>query len=282
MEFNDVWLAVVKLAVDSARAITDDQKALGVKVLYKQWTEQIGKQLNVGEYVQHEDKLYRVLQAHTPQITWAPGNGTESLFVVIDKEHDGTLEDPIPYEGNMELFNGKYYIQNEVLYLCTRDSINPLYNKLSELVGLYVNVVEEVTITPPVGTKDDPIVYAGDTLLVKNLYYIQNDILYLCVLNASSPLYCDLSSLVGLYVHVANTGAEPTPEEPTPEEPTPEEPIPEEGTRENPIAYSTGMEIFNGKYYIQNEVVYLCNRDSGTPLYHDLSALVGLYVKEVK
>ena len=287
MEFNDVWLAVVNLAVNSARTITDDQKALEVKVLYKQWPKQIGKRLEVGEYVQHENKLYRVLQAHVAQDTWAPGNGTESLFVVIDKDHKGTLDDPIPYTTNMELFIDKYYSEDGVLYICTRDSGNPLYHKLSELVGLYVSVVEEVIITPPVGSKDDPIVYTGDTLLVKNLYYIQNDILYLCVLNASAPLYCDLSSLVGLYVQVANTGEtstpeEPTPEEPTPEEPTPEEPIPEEGTRENPIAYSTGMEIFNGKYYIQNGVVYLCNRDSGAPLYHDLSALVGLYVKEVK
>lgn len=30
MEFDDIWLAVVKLAVDSARAITDDQKALEI------------------------------------------------------------------------------------------------------------------------------------------------------------------------------------------------------------------------------------------------------------
>jgi hypothetical protein len=41
------------------------------------------------------------------------------------------------------------------------------------------------------------------------------------------------------------------------------------------------MEIFKGKYYIQNDVVYLCTRDSGQPLYHDLSALVGSYVEVV-
>lgn len=38
------------------------------------------------------------------------------------------------------------------------------------------------------------------------------------------------------------------------------------------------MEIFNGKYYTQGGVKYLCTRDSGTALTHDLSALVGLYV----
>lgn len=272
MEFNDILLASVKLAVNRARTITDDQKALEVKVLYKQWSKQIGKKLEVGEYIQHKDKLYRVLQAHVAQDTWAPGNGTESLFVVIDKDHKGTLDDPIPYTTNMELFANKYYSEDGVLYICTRDSINPLYNKLSELVGIYVNVVKEVVITPPSGTKDDPITYTGDTLLVKNLYYVENGILYLCVLNASKPLHCDLTMLVGLYVQVANIGEEPTPEDPTPEE----------GTKENPITYNTGIAILNGKYYIQNEVVYLCTRDSGTPLYHNLSSLVGIYVEEVK
>ena len=141
-DFNELWAAMLKMALKQARAITDDQEALSVQCLYKEWNKQIGKQLNVGEYIQHEGKLYRVLQAHTAQSTWAPGNGTESIFVVIDKEHAGTLEDPIPYEGNMELFNGKYYIQNEVVYLCTRDSGAPLYHDLSSLVGTYVEEVK--------------------------------------------------------------------------------------------------------------------------------------------
>ena len=140
--FNELWAAMLKMALKQARAITDDQEALSVQCLYKEWNKQIGKQLNVGEYIQHEGKLYRVLQAHTAQNTWAPGNGTESMFVIIDKEHAGTLEDPIPYEGNMELFNGKYYIQNEVVYLCTRDSGAPLYHDLSSLVGIYVEEVK--------------------------------------------------------------------------------------------------------------------------------------------
>ena len=34
----------------------------------------------------------------------------------------------------------------------------------------------------------------------------------------------------------------------------------------------------NGKYYTQGGVLYLCNRDTGDPVYHALSELVGLYV----
>ena len=56
----------------------------------------------------------------------------------IFETHDGSMYDPIPYEGSMALENGKYYSQNGVTYLCNRDTINPVYNPLSELVGIYV------------------------------------------------------------------------------------------------------------------------------------------------
>ena len=42
----------------------------------------------------------------------------------------------------MALVSGKYYIEDNVTYLCNRDTGNPVYNKLSELVGIYVEVVE--------------------------------------------------------------------------------------------------------------------------------------------
>lgn len=51
-----------------------------------------------------------------------------------------------------------------------------------------------------------------------------------------------------------------------------------EGTEEDAIPYTPPMEIFAGKYYTQNGVKYKCTRDSGMPLSHDLSALVGIYV----
>ena len=32
-------------------------------------------------------------------------------------------------------------IQDGVTYLCNRDTVNPVYNPLSELVGIYVEIV---------------------------------------------------------------------------------------------------------------------------------------------
>lgn len=137
---TDIFRALLKLAVIQARLITDDQVALEVKCFYKEFDKQIGNTLNAGEYIQHEDRLYRVLQTHVAQAHFSPGQGTESLFVVIDKEHAGTLEDPIPFVGNMELFEGKYYMENDVLYLCNRNSGAPIHNALKDLVSVYVIV----------------------------------------------------------------------------------------------------------------------------------------------
>ena len=60
--------------------------------------------------------------------------------VAIDETHDGTKYDPIPYDGNMALEAGKHYTQGGVIYLCNRSTGQTVYNALSELVGLYVEV----------------------------------------------------------------------------------------------------------------------------------------------
>ena len=41
------------------------------------------------------------------------------------------------------LESGKYYLQDYVIYRCTRDTINPVYNALADLVGIYVEVEHE-------------------------------------------------------------------------------------------------------------------------------------------
>ena len=54
-----------------------------------------------------------------------------------------------------------------------------------------------------------------------------------------------------------------------------------DGTKYDPIPYGGNMALEAGKYYSQSGKTYLCNRDTGNPVYHTLAALVGLYVTEV-
>ena len=121
----------------------DDQTALRMTAFYPEWNYLIGQTVDKAEYkFQHNGKLYKTIPAnHTFQADWVPGVGTESIYVRIDETHDGTKYDPIPYDGNMALESGKYYTQSGMTYLCSRDTVNPVYNALSELVGIYVEVI---------------------------------------------------------------------------------------------------------------------------------------------
>lgn len=118
-------------------------EAIANKNLYLTWGECIGKNVTKGFKFTYKDKLYEVIQPSLIiQEQWIPGQGTESLYAEINEENAGTLEDPIPYNNNMQLYNGKYYTQDGVVYLCNRDTGIPVYNALKDLVGVYVEVVE--------------------------------------------------------------------------------------------------------------------------------------------
>ena len=117
----------------------DDQTAVRMTEFYPAWES--GQAYTAGYKVQHGGKLWRCLQAHNSQTGWEPEN-TPALWTEICENHAGTMDDPIPYSGNMALESGKYYIQDYVIYRCTRDTVNPVYNPLAELVGLYVEVAE--------------------------------------------------------------------------------------------------------------------------------------------
>ena len=134
--------AAVLVAQIQAQELTDEQ-ALTVKAIYPMWENVIGQTVKIGYKFQHDDKLYKTIQDNLLiQAQYVPGEGTESLYTVIDETHAGTQEDPIPYDGNMALESGKYYIQDETVYKCTRDTEIPVYNALADLVGIYVEVAE--------------------------------------------------------------------------------------------------------------------------------------------
>lgn len=131
--------------MEQAAQSLEDAVALTAVELFPQWEKLVetGTTALKGFRFQCGGKLYRTEQPEYTFVShYVPGStGTESLFSVVDETHAGTLEDPIPYETNMEIFEGKYYIQYDVVYLCTRSSGQPLYHDLSALVGHYVEEV---------------------------------------------------------------------------------------------------------------------------------------------
>lgn len=129
---------VLRPIIETAVQSLSDSEALEAVTLHPAWS--IGKDYTAGHKVQSNGRLWRCIQAHTSQEGWEPENAA-SLWEGIDETHAGTLADPISYDGNMALVAGLYYSQDGKVYLCNRDTINPVHNALRELVGLYVEMV---------------------------------------------------------------------------------------------------------------------------------------------
>ena len=138
---------LIRKAMDTAAATLTDEQALSCAELYKSWSVLVREDytaVDSGFRFRHGDQLFKTMQPNYTFVDiYVPGAvGTESLFAKIDETHSGTLEDPIPYNGNMELFEGKYYSENDIIYLCNRSTGQPVYHALTALVGLYVEAVK--------------------------------------------------------------------------------------------------------------------------------------------
>ena len=134
---------VQELVVKQYNERTDisNEEALDYMAIIYPWDYYLDKVLTEGMMVTYEEKPWRVRQTHTPLEIYPPSLATASLYEAIDKEHDGTLEDPIPYNPPMEIFIDKYYIENNEIYKCIRNSDTALSHSLRDLIGIYVNKV---------------------------------------------------------------------------------------------------------------------------------------------
>ena len=123
----------------SEMAMLEDKDALDVLELYPQW--QSGKDYATGDRVRYDDKLWKVVQGHTSLESWKPDVAT-SLFTQVTISSDaGTIDNPIEYSLNMELIKDKYYIENNVVYLCIQSHPQSVWH-LSDLVGTFVSIAE--------------------------------------------------------------------------------------------------------------------------------------------
>lgn len=85
------------------------------------WTDYINKSMPKDFKFKYNNQPYQtiqyinvVLSDQTPDIVY-------SLYKVINEEHEGTLEDPIPYQQQMAIEKGKYYIQYDVVYIAIQN-----------------------------------------------------------------------------------------------------------------------------------------------------------------
>lgn len=128
----------IKQLINSVRSMTptatDDVAARSTE-LYPDWAA--GLEVKAGDRYQCDGLLYKALQDHVTQDNWKPGQATASIWQVIDVTHAGTLDDPIPFALNMEVYKDKYYTWEGKTYLCTRDSGIALQKPPDQLIGHY-------------------------------------------------------------------------------------------------------------------------------------------------
>ena len=127
-----------RLMVNSV-SLTANQ-ALEMQVLFPIWGEkdaEFGKEVEIGfrlRVVEGEsDTLFEVIQKHKLQADWKPGIETASLYKIVEAEHAGTLDDPIPYVQGMAFEKDKYYEQYGVIYLCILTTVTGYPNDLKHL-----------------------------------------------------------------------------------------------------------------------------------------------------
>lgn len=120
-----------------------DAAALERPLLVYPWESYVGRSLAKGQIVSYDGRLWRVRQDVAAVLeNQQPSPDTAALYGVIEVEASGAEDDPIEYTPPMEIFEGKYYVQDGVKYKCTRDSGQEISHNLSALVGLYVELAD--------------------------------------------------------------------------------------------------------------------------------------------
>ena len=115
-----------------------DNDALEAIELFPLW--KVDTDYAMGVRLRYEGRLYKTLQAHRSAAQWTP-DITPALYTEVEEQGQGdTPDNPIHYNNNMELFEGKYYEQYDIVYICIRSTGVPVYNNLTDLVNIYVQI----------------------------------------------------------------------------------------------------------------------------------------------
>jgi hypothetical protein len=146
--------AKLRPVIEQASASLSDGEAAKSPELFPRWADHIGETVKPGDRRSDTDEsgvlhVYRVNkgQGHTTQENWPP-HSTPAMWTIINVDHAGTQDDPIPAARGMEYEYGLYYKDPEdtKLYKCERIG-EQSGNKITlqylphELVGQYFTEV---------------------------------------------------------------------------------------------------------------------------------------------
>lgn len=111
--YNEIIGAVKKMLSTQAEELSDED-ALDVAALFPTWASKLGQQVNVGERLWYNEKLYKVIQAHTTQSDWAPdvvpGLYTEVSILEWPEWVQPTGAQDAYMTGDKVTFEGTHYV----------------------------------------------------------------------------------------------------------------------------------------------------------------------------
>lgn len=119
-----------------------DELAVESMGIYPEWKSDT--EYDVDARVRHGELLYKCRQEHTSQKIYLP-DMIPALWAVINESNKGTIDDPIPAVAGMLYEKDKYYVYNDVIYLCVREEAEDgttLQFTPDQLVGNYFEIVE--------------------------------------------------------------------------------------------------------------------------------------------
>ena len=114
----------IRASIDRAAGYLTDRQAASAPLLYPSWAAGGTVAADARMYYAAtgtKGRLYKAARGHTTQEGWEPDK-TPALWTVIEVEHTGVQDDPIPAARGMEYVYGLYYLDGEdgKLYLCQR------------------------------------------------------------------------------------------------------------------------------------------------------------------
>jgi hypothetical protein len=111
--YDELIVAVKKMLSTQAEELSDED-ALDVAALFPTWTSKLGQQVNIGERLWYNEKLYKVIQQHTTQEDWTP-DVVPGLYTEVSILEWPEWMQPISAEtayntGDKVTFEGTHYV----------------------------------------------------------------------------------------------------------------------------------------------------------------------------
>ena len=114
----DAMMEAVRKMLDASVEELTDEEALEVAALFPTWASKIGEQVDQGQRLWYDGKLYKVVQHHTVSEEWTPDT-TPALFTEVSIEEWPLWVQP---QGAHDAYNtGDQVTHNETHWVSTMD-----------------------------------------------------------------------------------------------------------------------------------------------------------------